>query len=106
MYKVKKYSNTKFNINKSVEGETIEQRVERITTNKEPIKDGAPLIFQERKDGVQGGYNIRTDRFEIAVEAMDKVSKANIARRENQPKLEVVKDTEGESTQGTGTENK
>jgi hypothetical protein len=95
---------TSLKVNKSYEGETIEQKVERVTQNGDPIKDGAPLIYTDRKDGVQAGYNIKTDRFEVAVEAMDKVHRSDIAKRDNKPELKVVKDTEGESTQGTGTE--
>lgn len=66
-----------------LEGETIEQKMERVLDNKEPITDGAPEIFTERKAGVMAAYNIRTDRFEIACEAMDKVSGSIQARREN-----------------------
>ena len=44
----------------SYEGETIEQKVERIVNNNEPITDSAPQIFTERKDGVQAAYNVRT----------------------------------------------
>ena len=61
--------------------ETIEQKVRRIVNNKEPIKDGSPLIYQERKDGVQPSYNIKTDRWDVAVEAMDKVTRAHQAKR-------------------------
>lgn len=80
----------------------------RITTNKEPIKDGAPLIYTNRKDGVQPGYDIRTDRFEVAVEAMDKVAKANLAKRQTpvvpmEPKGQNKSDGEPESSQGTDT---
>lgn len=103
MYKVKQNVRTKIDLNQSYEGETIETKIERITTNKEPIKDGAPLIYTERKEGVQAGYNIKTDRFEIAVDAMDKVQKAKIAQREYKPTLNVV-DGKTESTQDTGTE--
>lgn len=71
-------------------GETIEQKVERVTTNKEPIKDGAPLIFTERKDGVQPEYDVRTDRFEVAVDAMDKVTKSHLAKR--QSRIEKLQD--------------
>jgi len=106
MYNKKHNSNTGFNVNQSTEGETIENKVERITINKEPIKDGAPLIYTDRKDGVQAGYNIKTDRFEIAVEAMDKVSGSIRARRDNKPTMEIVKDDKVEPTQGTeGTNN-
>ena len=31
------------------EGETIETKVNRIVNNGEPIKDGAPIIYTERK---------------------------------------------------------
>ena len=31
------------------EGETIEAKVARITQNKEPITDSAPIIFTEKK---------------------------------------------------------
>lgn len=79
-------------INESYEGETIESKIRRITNNKEPITDGAPLIYTERKDGIQPDYNIRTDRFDIAVEAMDKITKTQIARRKekHEPKTEQI----------------
>ena len=65
------------------EGETIEQKINRITNNKEPIKDGAPIIFTERKDGVRAEYNIRTDRFDVALDAMDIANKAKAAQRQS-----------------------
>lgn len=73
---------TDIRCNESYEGETIECKIERIVNNNEPIKDGAPIIYTERKDGVRPEYDIRTDRFEIAVEAMDKVAQSKIAKRE------------------------
>ena len=39
-------------------------------------------FYTERKEGVIPAYDVRTDRFEIAVEAMGKVVKSNIAKRE------------------------
>ena len=35
----------KLEINNSLEGETIEMKIRRIVDNKEPIKDGAPIIL-------------------------------------------------------------
>lgn len=108
MYKINRYTNTSIKLNQALEGETIEQKIERIVTNKEPITDGAPLVYTDRKDGVLAGYNIRTDRFEVAVEAMDVVSKSIQAKREHKAQMSVVKnDGEAESIQGTinnGTE--
>lgn len=69
------------NINKSVRGETIETKMQRVMQNKEPITDGAPITYTERKDGVIPDYDIRADRMEYAVEAMDKMSRQNLAKR-------------------------
>lgn len=61
-------------------GESIEKKVARITENKEPITDGAPIIYTNRDEGVIPAYNIRTDKWDIAQSAMDAIHKANIAR--------------------------
>lgn len=101
MYKRNKPTKTTLFVNKSVEGESIEQKIKRITSNNEPIKDGAPLIYTERKDGVQPEYDIRTDRFEIAVEGMGKVHKMHMAKREERHKpTEEIKDDKGSSNAG------
>ena len=39
------------------QGESIERKVQRIVNENEPIEDGAPIIFQERADGVKPEYN-------------------------------------------------
>lgn len=83
MYYKIKYNTTTLKVNESYEGERIEQKIQRIVNDKTPITDGAPLVYTERKDGVQPQYDIRTDRWEIAVDAMDKVSKSHQAKREN-----------------------
>lgn len=101
MYKETHKFNTSLDFNESVEGETIEEKMQRILNNKEPIKDGAPLIYTERNMGVQAGYNIRTDRFEIALDATEKIHKSNTAKREERGQKMQEKDGEAESTQGT-----
>lgn len=82
MYTKNKPQKTSLKINQSYQGETIEQKVARIMNNKEPISDSAPLVYTERKDGVLPDYNIRTDRWEHAIDAMDAVQKTKIAQRE------------------------
>ena len=69
-------------------GETIEAKVRRITENNEPITDGAPIIYTNRDDGVLPAYNIRTDRWDIAQQAMDAVNQANLAKSKNYGKIE------------------
>lgn len=100
MYRKNRTVPTSIERNTSTEGETIEQKVERIVNNKEPINDGAPIIFTERKNGVEAAYNIRADRFEIAIEAMDKVSKTHTAKREARILEMNKKDDKVEPTQG------
>lgn len=95
----------KIKVNQSYLGETIEQKINRIVNNKEPITDGAPNIYTERRDGVMPEYDIRTDRFEIAVEAMNAVNKTHKAKREERAAkiIEMSKKTEGETgTTGNG----
>lgn len=72
MYRKNKMQNGSINVNNSVEGETIENKVSRILNNKEPIRDGAPLIFSERKEGVIPETDIRTDAMEEAAELLSK----------------------------------
>ena len=85
--------------NKSSDGETIEQKIRRITNNNEPITDGAPVIFTGRKDGVRPEYDIRTDRFELAVGAMDKLHANHLAKRMERHKPQ----TEGGETGDSAT---
>ena len=69
-------------------GERIETKVKRITENNEPITDGAPIIYTNRDDGVLPAYNIRTDRWDIAQQAMEAVNQANLAKSKNYGKIE------------------
>lgn len=80
------------------EGETIEMKMERVLNNGEAIKDGAPIIYTKRSDGVLPQYDIRTDRFEIAVDAMDKVNASRLAQRESTPVIDLKPNSTGEES--------
>lgn len=67
--------------NVSTEGEMIEQKVERIMTLNEPIQDGAPIIYTERKYGVMPEHDIRTDRFDLALDATGHIARSNTIKR-------------------------
>lgn len=99
MYKQTAIPKTTLQVNKSYEGETIEQKMQRIINNKEPIKDGAPLIYSERKDGVRPEYDIRTDRWEIAIDGMDAVTKSHQAKRDHRLAEAKKKKEPGETPQ-------
>lgn len=109
MYKYNKPQKTTLRVNKSIQGETIEKKVARIVNNNEPIEDVAPLIYTERAQGVLPAYDIRSDRMEIALDAMDKVTKSHIAARmerikgkDEEGKTDGGNETGGQSTQGSG----
>lgn len=60
------------------------------------MEDGVfPTIYTEKKDGVQPEFDIRTDRFEVAIDAIDKINQSvanQIAK--NKGETEAVKDFE------------
>lgn len=64
------------------------------------MEDGVfPTIYTEKKDGVRPEYDIRTDRFEVAIDAIDKI---------NQSAAEQIAKNKGatESVKTLGTEGK
>lgn len=65
---------------KLVEGESIETRVRKMVESGEPITDTAPLIYTEKKDGIISDYDIRSDKFDAALEALDTLEKTSIAK--------------------------
>jgi histidinol dehydrogenase len=101
MYKPSRPTPSTIVVNDGTEGETIEQKMNRIVNNKEPIKDGAPITYTERKDGVKPEHNIRTDRFEIALEATDNIAKSHLAKRK-QTMDEFNKKNKDDKTPDTG----
>lgn len=93
-------------VNNSYEGERIEEKVERFVNGGEAISDTAEMIYTERKDGVLPEYNIRTDRFDVAIDAMDYVAKSERAKTIEMFPKEEKGDASSESTQATNDNNK
>lgn len=64
------------------------------------MEDGVfPTIYTEKKDGVLPEYDIRTDRFEVAIDAIDKINKSTASK--------IAKNKgETEATKDSGTETK
>lgn len=58
------------------------------------MEDGVfPTIYTEKKDGVLPEYDIRTDRFEVALEAIDKINQSTASQiAKNKSETESVKD--------------
>jgi uncharacterized protein (UPF0335 family) len=80
MYKKRVIQKSKIQGVPKEKGESIERKVERMVHNGEPITDGAPEIFTERKDGVLKGFDVRTDKWEVAASAMEIVHKNKEAK--------------------------
>ena len=90
-------------VNECYSGETLENKVRRITANNEPIKDGAEMIYQKESYYVHPECNPRTDTREIAILAMDHVNKSRWAKRNGNTEIGKV-DSQPENN-GTKTEN-
>ena len=83
------------NPNLTYQAEPREVKLRKIISGESSnMEDGVfPTIYTEKKDGVQPEYDIRTDRFEVAIDAIDKINQSvanQIAK--NRGETEVVKD--------------
>ena len=58
------------------------------------------MVYTERKDGVLPAYDPRTDRFEIAVDAMDRVTASRLAKRDGNIVDMNKKDTKNDGKSG------
>ena len=61
------------------EGETLMKKVQRIMDENEPLKDGAPLIYTPKQAGVRADCDIRTDKWDIAMKAMNRVNEHKLS---------------------------
>lgn len=82
MITILKIRNNSFNemIPEAEEGENILTKVRRIIDENEPLEDGAPLIYTPKADGVRPEHDIRTDKWAIAMKAMDRVSEYKVSK--------------------------
>ena len=86
------------------EDESIETKCARILQNKEPITDTAPIIYTAKEEGVLPAYNIRTDRFDIAMDAYDKITRSS-AKKEQAVKPEDFGNVPDKTQGGSPSEN-
>jgi len=86
-------------VNDTVEALTLEETIAQMMETGEGIEDSVTMAYQERSDGLAPEYDIRTDRFDVALEASDKVSKSIIAKREQRQN-----EKSGDPSQQTTTE--
>ena len=84
-------------------GESIEEKMRRVTQTNEPIDNTAPITYTERKDGVRPEYDFHTDKWEYAQNAMGKVAKTKIAKGQGVLGVEETKESQ-QQEQTTGPE--
>ena len=85
------------NPNLTYQGEPREVKLRKIISGESSnMEDGVfPTIYTEKKDGVQPEYDIRTDRFEIAIDAMDKINQSVASQiAKNKGETEAAKNFE------------
>lgn len=60
------------------EAEPREVKLRKIISGEtSSMEDGVfPIIYTEKSDGVRPEYDIRTDRFEVAINAIDKINQS------------------------------
>lgn len=89
-----------------LEGEPIEDKIRRILDENEPITDGAPVIYTDKKDGVRPEFDIRADKWDIAIQAMDKVSNYEASKYlQNSENLEIRSNYKEIESEKNNTEN-
>ncbi len=76
--------NSRIKRNLMMKGISLETSLQRMLQLEETegLENGTALHFNTRAEGVRPEYNIRTDRFELALQAMDEVGKMYLAKRE------------------------
>ena len=82
MYKIPKRTSTSIERNESIEGETIEQQIQRMINNGEVLGEEKEMIYTKPSEGIVYGTNIRGDRQEKAIEMTEKVAADVMRRRE------------------------
>ena len=84
------------------EGENILTKVRRILDENEPLTDGAPLIYTPKEDGVKPEFDIRTDKWQIAINAMDRVNAYKLSDYTKNGRNPETKETGKEDEKTTG----
>lgn len=85
-------------------GETLIKKIQRILDENEPLTDGAPMIYTPKQEGVRNDCDVRTDKWALAMAAMDKVNNYKLNEYLKKGEAEAPKIAEGQ-TEGGVTES-
>lgn len=86
------------NPNLTYQAEPREVKLRKIINGEsKDMEDGVfPTIYTEKKDGVMPEYDIRTDRFEVALDAIDKINQSTAdkaAKSKGKTETEIKEDS-------------
>ena len=84
-------------------GETLIKKIQRILDENEPLTDGAPMIYTPKQAGVRDDCNIRADKWDIAMNAMDQVNNYKLTEYLKEGTTEAPNKPDGQ-TDGRATE--
>ena len=85
-------------------GETLIKKIQRILDENEPLTDGAPMIYTPKQAGVKPECNVRTDKWDIAMKAMDRVNRYKLTEYLKEGTTEAPDKPDGQ-TNGEATEH-
>lgn len=105
MKKIKKIRVNNFEgmIKMTETGETLIKKIQRILDENEPLTDGAPMIYTPKQAGVRDDCNVRTDKWALAMNAMDRVNNYKLNEYLKKGEAEAPKEA-GSQPEGGVTE--
>ena len=86
-------------------GETLIKKIQRILDENEPLTDGAPMIYTPKQAGVKPECNVRTDKWDIAMKAMDRVNSYKLTEYLKEGTTEAPGKPDGQNGEGTTEPN-
>lgn len=86
-------------------GETLIKKCQRILDEGEPLTDGAPMIYTPKQAGVRDDCNIRTDKWALAMSAMDRVNNYKLNEYLKKGEAEAPKAAESQPEGGVTEPN-
>ena len=86
-------------------GETLIKKIQRILDENEPLTDGAPLIYTPKQAGVREDCNVRTDKWDLAMKAMDRVNNYKLNEYLKKGEAEAPKTAESQPEGGVTEPN-
>lgn len=86
-------------------GETLIKKCQRILDEGEPLTDGAPMVYTPKQAGVKPECNVRTDKWDIAMKAMDRVNSYKLTEYLKDGTIEAPSKSDEQINEGTTEPN-